>query len=262
MQPSRQPAQPRDPATVLEVPRDGRGLAVGKTGKGKSYLIEWLISRWLNRYQTMARVLILDSKPRYRAEFQLDGLPARSHYKHWKRGNVIPGSVRLDLVNPRAELRAVWRQEDYRNRVAIAQHDMGLDHIESLRACAYWFYNDARDKYAQLLVADEYADYYGSSGTSRRGDPILQVIRAGRERNVAFLGGTQRPKSIPVASLTELANLYYFGTAFDQDVERLAEMGYRAPVDHDYLKRHRYSFWFYGDEYPDAAGYYRIAGKP
>ncbi len=238
----------------IALPEASRGLCVGMTGCGKSTLAEKLIAHWLDTYGAKARVLIIDSKPRFRAEKRLDDWSARSYYKNWKYGAPMPGSVRLDLKHTDGELRAAFRRG---YRVAIAQGD--LSSLPWLRFAVDRFYAQGNAKYQQLLYVDELADFYSSSGLTSLGDPTLKVIRSGREKGVAFLGSTQRPKGIPKSVLTELTNMYFFRTAFRQDVEHLQEMGFPDRVDHDLLYRHRHSFYFFSHEHPERAGYYRLA---
>ena len=100
-----------------------------------------------------------------------------------------------------------------------------------LRAYAHAFYEDAEDKYSQLLDVDEVADFYGSTGLARQGDPILKVVRSGREMNVAFTGADQRPKGIPHSLLTELSEVFLFVMASEKDLEHLSDMGLPGDIE-------------------------------
>lgn len=239
----------------IALPRRGRGLCVGMTESGKSTLAERLIADWRQQYGAQARVLIIDSKPRFRAETQLSGLSAKPLYKHWDHGAAVPGSYRLDLANPSAELKGVWR---YGGQVAIAQGPR--QHLPWLKYAADRFYNDSRAKYAQLLYVDELADFYDSTGHSSAGDPFLQAVRSGRERGVSVLAASQRPRAIPKSVITELTNLYLFDLAYDKDLEHLQEMGLHEPVDMARIRRNPHSFYFFSRKEPGAAGYYRLGG--
>jgi hypothetical protein len=110
-----------------------------------------------------------------------------------------------------------------------------------MRAYAEAFYEDAEDKYSQLLDVDEVADFYGSTGMAKQGDPILKVVRSGREMNVAFTGADQRPKGLPHSFLTELSEVFLFVMASEKDLEHLSDMGVPADLalpEEDYVFHH------------------------
>ncbi len=69
-----------------------RGLMLGMTREGKSTLSEVQIDHWYNTYKD-ADILIIDSKPRFRAEWQLNGLPAAPLYRNWDWGTLVPNSA-------------------------------------------------------------------------------------------------------------------------------------------------------------------------
>jgi hypothetical protein len=78
-----------------------------------------------------------------------------------------------------------------------------------------------------LLYIDEYYDLItgGTSGnTDRR---ILQVIRAGRERFMTALISTQRPRSIPLPTLTEATKYFIFNLEYAEDVDYMQKHGPR-----------------------------------
>lgn len=237
----------------LAVPTNGRALLVGMTGTGKSTLGERLISLWLTQHGQRARVLIIDSKPRFRGELDVSGLPAGYRYRRWAHGSPMSGSYVLDVRDPKREMAQVWRLG---GRVAIAQGDLST--LPWLRWAAETFYHESSAKYRNLVYYDELADFFGASGVARAGDPALKIIRSGRERGVAFLGATQRPKGVPKSALTELSSLYYFGCAYDDDAEHLREMGYPDEIDNTLFRREPFAFYFYSHARPADAGYYRV----
>src|SRR6478752_7358197 len=94
------PTQPqRQPQTLAQITlrRGERGIALGTTGSGKSTLIDTLRRQWLAEHGARARVLIVDSKPRYRAQWELTGVSTRfsRRYKGWAHGEFVMGSVVL-----------------------------------------------------------------------------------------------------------------------------------------------------------------------
>jgi hypothetical protein len=173
--------------------------------------------------QTMPnpRVLIIDSKPRYRAEWRLNGTQASPNYKKWRRGTAIPGSVKLPFYNPKRDLAQVWRLGF---TCAIAQTgDAAM--LPWLRAYVNAFYDTSDDKYSQLVDVDECADFFGSAGIAKQGDALLKVVRSGRERNVSFTGAAQRPRGLPQSFLTELSEVFLFALANVKDLDHLSDMG-------------------------------------
>lgn len=200
-----------------------RGFVVGGTDTGKSTLAEALIADWCNRYPS-ARVLILDSKPRFRAERDAHGRPLKRRYRSWDHGPVVPGSV---AVGDPAELDMAWRTN---NRVVIAQDEHG-GNIAMLVGCAREFLKSSRAGRPQLLVVDETMDFYSSNGAPRGGDDVLtRVARAGRERGTSGLFCSQRTKGIPGQLMEELTKCYLFRLDYRTDVKRLYEMGFPEGV--------------------------------
>src|SRR5690349_21239400 len=66
------------PATLQDITlgTDERGLLLGMTGTGKSVLGEVIIDRWYEDERN-SDIIILDTKPRFMAQWQLNGLPAK-----------------------------------------------------------------------------------------------------------------------------------------------------------------------------------------
>src|SRR5437868_4153609 len=90
------------PVTLRELtPRPGeRALVVGGTRVGKSTLVDFLLREFARLYA--CEVLILDTKPRFRAQFSPFGRDAAHHYEKWAPGPTIPGFVRLDIDRRKA----------------------------------------------------------------------------------------------------------------------------------------------------------------
>ena len=237
------PAQPEEPRTEGLTYQDiqfmlrGRHLLLGTTGSGKSTVLDLLIGSWV-RDQANPRVLILDSKPRFRAEWELSGMSATHRYKRWRRGPVVPASVALDLTGHSGSIRAQLKQAwQLKHRVVIAQTGEQND-LQYLRAATHWFYADARDSFSQLLAVDELADFFGTSGAAGRGDSLLKVVRSGREMNVAFAGAAQRPKGLPHSFLTEVSASYIFSLASEKDMAHLEDLGLpgdATPPENDHV---------------------------
>lgn len=208
-----------------------RGFLLGGTGSGKTTLEEMLIADFYNRYPS-SRVLILDSKPRFRAEFHPNGLPAKRTFKHWKPSTTMPGSV---LIRYASQLDDAWRLGA---RIVVAQCERQAER-PLLVACAEKFFNDARHSRPQMLCVDETADFFNLNGSpiGGSGDALVRTARAGRERGTAALYCSQRPKSIPGSIIEELTQLYLFSLDSRDALKRCIEMGapeWIEPPEHNY----------------------------
>lgn len=235
---------------AIALPSRGRALFLGITGSGKSEVKLHLVQHWIATHKN-PRVLILDSKPRFRTEKFLNGLPASRLYKKWRRGPVLPGSYLLPLQNPAAELKQVWRLG---GRIAVAQiTDQQL--MPLLRNAANAFYATADDKYDQLVDVDELADFYGTTGYAKHGDPLLKIARSGREMNVALAAAAQRPKGLPKSFITEMSSLYMFALPSQDDVQHLEDMG--VPGDTP-LPSMDHSFLYFDRYHREKTGLYRL----
>lgn len=224
--PETSPSQPhRADFATIALPAHGRGLAVGGTGSGKTTLEEQVIADWLRRYPRDGRTLILDSKPRFRAEWQLNGLGAKRLYRRWGHGRIVPGSVLLPIGgDPRDNLRQAWA---HKHSVAIAQVDRvrGLDDVPWLLAYLRSFFADSDRRRHQLVVIDEAADYFSSSAAYSKGHPMVQVARSGREVGCSLFACSQRPRGIPPSFLTEATQYYVFALDHDKDLAHLHTVG-------------------------------------
>jgi hypothetical protein len=201
-----------------------RGLLIGGTSTGKSTLGEGLITDFHHRYaRAGGRVLILDSKPRFRAAYRPSGRRADRLYRHWDHGSTVPDSV---VVSDPDELEVAHGTGA---RIVIAQAHSSAE-IPQLVACAQAFFERSRGGKPRLLFVDETMDFFRSNGTPIGGtDTIVRSARAGRERGLACLFCSQRTRSIPAQLMEELTKLYLFRLDYRDDAKRLQEMG--APAD-------------------------------
>lgn len=202
-----------------------RGFLVGGTATGKSTLEEALIVDFHNRYAAKGgRVLIVDSKPRFRAAYRVSGRSAARLYRRWQHGPIVPDSVRVTSAE---ELPVAWATGA---RIAIAQGDTAGD-IPALVDCVRAFFDDSRRGRPQLVAVDEVIDFFHGNAAARGGsDALVRCARAGRERGLAALYCSQRTRGIPATLLEELAKLYLFRLDYAQDAKRLQEMGAPASM--------------------------------
>ena len=212
-----------------------RALLLGGTGSGKTTLETLLLSDFYKRYKT-SRILILDSKPRFRAEFLVTGISAKRRYRHWQPDAPIPGSVVIDSP---ADLDLAWRQ----SRIVIAACEHAAERWR-LVECAERFYNSARHTRPQLLCVDETADFFHINGSPIAGstDALVRIARSGRERGTAALYCSQRARSLPSSIIEEMSQLYLFVLDGIADLKRCVEMG--APADIEPPPReHQFNLW-------------------
>lgn len=228
-----------------------RGFVVGGVGTGKSTLMDLLGADFVHRYAAAgARRLILDSKPRYRAQYTATGASAAGRYKRWSHGKAIPGSVVVD--DPR-DMRLAWETGA---RTVIVQCE-SANELPRLVLAARMFLTDSRASRPQLVQVDETLDFFHSNGSPRGGDDTIVMLgRAGRERGTAVLYGAQRTKGFPATLLSEMMRLYALRIDYAADAKRLAEMG--APPFELPRQPHQFIYWYKGD-YDHVYGPYRLS---
>ena len=234
----------------IALPNRARGMAFGMTGSGKSVLTQHLMEDWRRRYPATARILIVDSKPNYRAMWRLNGTNARGEYKRMEKEEPVPDSVLLPLQR-HGELKQVWEQGHH---VAIAQIP-NLSYIGSLEAIMSEFYAKGDAKYHQLVLVDEGADFFSSSGAFARANSLLQIVRSGRKRGVSLLFCSQAPRNLPTSILSERTSLYVFKLALEADKKRLED----ASLPPGFAIPNRKHDFYYHSHDDDRAGIYRLA---
>lgn len=213
-----------------------RGVCIGQTGCGKSTLSTELVRRFMNDFP-MSRVLIVDSKPRYRATHRMNGWSL--HYPKWAKGDVIQGSIAVhhaDEVMPAYRFtRCVILQSLHPNAREV--DDFEEEAFEATRK----LFRSSHETSPTLLYVDEYYDLITGGGLSGHTDRrVLQVIRAGRERYMSALISTQRPRSIPLPTLTEATKYYIFTLEYLDDIQYMQKHGPKMTQI-----PHGYNFVFY-----------------
>jgi hypothetical protein len=180
-----------------------RALIIGGTRSGKSTLMDHFM-RHIVAERPNVQILLLDSKPRFRAEMERYGPQNRmarettKRYQDWESGPVIPGSVRVDIHRDKP-LERFWGEDD-KCRVAIAQTELATERGRLLEIADDWYRIRAR-KSDRVLAVDELLDFYHRNTISVHSsrDVPLKVVRAGGERGFGALYGAQRPKRVAAA---------------------------------------------------------------
>lgn len=197
--------------TDISIGDGERGAILGMTGTGKSTLVAELKARWRKANRNGLAVTI-DSKPRFRATHALNGTALG--YKHWAEGDTIPQSIAVYSLADARHAALLSNELIYQSMrpdgSAVEQYEAGAAEI------AEWLFRKSGRNRHTLFVVDEYYDLLrGPAGIADR--RILRTIRAGRERYMTVLTGSQRPRSIPLSTLTEATNFYIFQLEFEED---------------------------------------------
>lgn len=230
----------------------------GKRGTGKSTLLEVLMKEYQLAYskeKLPVRTLIIDTKPRFKAESELYGVKTSvsRRYRKWGYGSeIIPGSFALPQRGSiKSNLDQIWRLG---GTVAIASTERELEWGWASEA-ARVFYEGYGSKHPRLLFVDELSDFFVNRSLS---DIFQRVARNGRERDCAFIAGSQRPRKIPVEIMSEMSRVYLFHIDYSEDVKNILRYG--VPQD-TIIPSMGHTFFMYDHELGDAPpskGYYEL----
>jgi hypothetical protein len=218
----------RTSANVLVLPRASRAFLVGTTGTGKSTLMETMMKEYQMHFspkedkKKAVRTLIIDTKPRFKAQWEMNGFSTEitRRYKKWGYGSgIIPNSHTLaNRASIKNELDEIW---SLGSNIAIC-HTERESEWEYASRCATTFYEGYGAGIPRLLIVDELADFFKFRSL---GDIFQRVARNGRERDCALLCGSQRPRKVPVEVLTEMTRIYMFELDFIEDLKRVWDFG-------------------------------------
>jgi DNA helicase HerA-like ATPase len=244
-------------ANVLVMPRASRAFLVGTTGTGKSTLLEVMMKEYQQAYTDLThdvRTLIVDTKPRFRAEYELNGFGTRlsRRYRKWGYGSgfiegsvVIPGAGSIG-----AELDQIYRL-GFKTAIVQCERESDWSYASDVATTFYERYGATTPR---LLVVDELADFFKFRSL---GDIFQRVSRNGRERDMAFIAGSQRPRKVPVEVMSEMMRLYMFKLDFTEDIKHIWQFGIPRGV----MKPNGHSFYMY-DKYlemePPSHAYYKL----
>jgi DNA helicase HerA-like ATPase len=235
-----------------------RATLVGTTGTGKSTLAAYLINEFRRDYAAHnPRVLILDTKPRWRASYLPDGTKAVRRYKRMTDGDTIPESFALDRPD---DWDLVWHHDVNPSQVVVAQRIGTRKHpvthsgniIFQTRVAELFFHTQDANR-PSLIYFDEGMDFFAANASARGGSDIVQrCYRAGREMRLVTVAGFQRPIGINQQTLSEMNYCALFDLDNRKDVRRLWDMGWPPAYDAPHTET------FDG---PDPAGTFRLWRK-
>lgn len=222
---------------------DERSLMVGKTRFGKSTLALVALQELLNKYKNM-ELLVIDTKPHFRASHQMNGLKADILYRNWQKGDYFPESIVLPAGDKSVSL-------DYAFDIAhtVSGHGRGATIILQTDNKAD-YYNIGRRLQEQYRRSNKkrrvfiYIDEAYSLLKFHRlvAEQVTLCVTAGGERGVGIMLASQRPRWIPVEVLSEVTRYYIFRLDNAKDRGNVKDnglpSGFRFP-------RERYIFRYY-----------------
>lgn len=205
---------------------DQRVLYVGKTRSGKSTLALQSLNELLDIYPRM-ELLVVDTKPHFKASHLLNGLKADYMYRNWQGGDYFPSSVYLDAGNKSVSL-------DYAFDIA---HTIS----GKKRGAAIILQTDNKATYP--IIANRLLEHYRRSNKKRHvyiyideaysllkysryvAEQVTLCVTAGGERGVGIAVASQRPRWIPVEILSEISRFYVFRLDNGKDKLNLRDNG-------------------------------------
>lgn len=161
-----------------------RHLLFGGMRSGKSSLADWC-DRSIRQERPECMALLLDSKPRFRAE-KMQGLTPKSRrsasqlYKDWASGPVVPNSVVLDFTKDRP-FRGLWNEP---GELVIMQSGKFADHVRMLYLLDAFIEKSIKDR-ERLVEVDEGLDFTGETRTA-----LFRALTQSRVRREPAASGT------------------------------------------------------------------------
>ena len=236
-----------------------RAILVGASGTGKSTLAAYLLDAWRADYP-QSRVMVVDTKPRWRGTVLPDGGSPRKMYSRMAKGDEIKGAVTLSSMN---DWPLVWDKDTNPSQTVVVQRiqrgwkDRSATQSATVSfalACIERYYATASIKRETLLYIDEGHDFFTPNGSARGSDIIQRCYRAGREIGLTSLVGFQRPVGLNLQMMTELNYLSLFRINYAKDARRLVEYGWPLGTDPPSYDE-KYCFKLWRDGKPTAPTY-------
>jgi len=206
-----------------------RVLIIGSSRSGKSVLADHIHFN-IVKTRPLSEHLMLDTKPRYRAELIRYGPGGRfvkdadPMYRDWEKGPTMPGSYHHPINQD--DMSMYWKPKDP-CRTVILQTDRDMERARLLElADQQWF--EKRKKGAdRVLRCNELLDFYYGNGVciSSRHNVMLKVYRAGGERGFSGINESQRARGFPLQLVEEATDIFLFHLKYEDDMKFLWQNG-------------------------------------
>lgn len=204
-----------------------RHLIFGTTRSGKSCHLDHEM-RYIQTARPDAMQLLLDTKPRYRAETERGRFNPRSRqsaayrYKNWSKGPVIPNSVYCDIWSDHP-FRGLWSKP---GEIVIMQSGDERDWLRMLTLTMRFtkVHVEGRER---RIVADEVLDFYGRTTWSinNKNDAFYLASRSGGERNIGICLGAQRVYGLPILVRNMFSRITLYHLDEEKDMRYLNSNG-------------------------------------
>jgi hypothetical protein len=209
------------------IPQPGeRSLTFGGTRAGKSALDEARIGT-IQVQRPTCMIIIVDTKPRFRAETKQGLLPANRKdasdlYETWVKGPVVPNSVVMQMRKDQP-FQGLFRRP---GEVVIMQSGDADDWRHMLVLLDAFVRAQIKDR-ERIIYVDEALDFYqrNSWGITPTRDVFYRTARAGGERNIGLMLGAHQVSGIPPLILKMANRFTLFHLRDERDMKRLWEIG-------------------------------------
>lgn len=222
---------------------DERVLMVGKTRFGKSTLALFCLNELLNLFPTM-ELLIIDTKPHFRASHTLNGIKADFLYKNWTKGDYFPSSIVLPAKDMSVSLDYAFDiahtiSGKKRGAAIVCQTDTKFDYPLLAKRLLEHYKRSNKKRKVYIYLDEAYSLLKYNRAVAEQ---ITMCVTAGGERGVGVMAATQRPRWIPVEMLSEMTRFYVFRLDNGRDKANLKDNG--LPPGFRFPKE-RYIFRYY-----------------
>jgi hypothetical protein len=184
--------------------------------------------------------LLLDTKPRFRAETERGITPgsrrnASWRYRAWSAGPVLPGSVLVNIWDDHP-FRGLWKRP---GEIAIMQSGDHKDWLRMLELSMGFVRAQVGDT-ERHLTADEVLDFYGRTTHSIKNaaDVFYLASRSGGERMIGETLGAQRIHGIPIMIRNQATRQTLYQLEEEKDLGYLISNG----IPHASVPRQRFVF--------------------